>query len=96
MRYFSPEFLRPRSGTGVSSGTLRPANMTGLPFGAEAQFFILTRTHMARAFLAAPQSLFERAGRVVIAMALCAWRQLNDNAYVNRRAPPGRNPGSRS
>src|SRR5687768_15595670 len=100
MRHFSPHRLRPLTGLGVAAGTSRPAMRAGLPRAAEAQIFISTRTYPARARTAAPSSIFERAGRArprIVAKhlraAACAWSDINDNAHVDRRAPPGGNSG---
>src|SRR3954453_7695591 len=94
MRYFFPETLRPPM-RGAASGALRPALVAGLPAAAEADPFITTRTVEARARSAAPSSLFERARRRLSTAAERVWRELNDHAHVDRRAPPGRDPGGR-
>src|SRR5919107_673016 len=93
MRHFSPLIERPLMGSGVLAGTSRLA-MAGLARPADT-IFLLTRTFGARAEPAAPPSIFERACRSMIKTAMRAWSELNDNAHVDRRAPPGRNPGGR-
>src|SRR5688500_7920854 len=100
MRHFTPHRLRPLKGSGAELGP-RTAMNAGLPRAAEANFFISTRTFPARARTAAPSSIFERAGRAhpILAArqgraaAAGAWSDFNDNAHVDRRAPPGGNSG---
>src|SRR3954451_23297225 len=94
MRYFFPETLRPPM-RGAASGRLRPAILAGLPLAAEAHVFNATRTEGARAASAEPSSLFERARRRLSTAAERVWSELNDHAHVDRRAPPGRDPGGR-
>src|SRR5687768_7411700 len=94
MRHFSPLNERPRQGFGVPAETSRPAMIAGLPHAAEA-LFSTTRTFETRAPTAAPSSIFERARRTSVRTAASAWSDFNDNAHVDRRAPPGRNPGGR-
>src|SRR5687767_8199800 len=107
MRYSSPLKTRPRKGSGVAAGTLRTAPGAALPQAAEAHI-ISTRTFEARAQSAAPSSIFERAGRAALSATPSlypdgllhettarAWSDIDDDAHVDRRAPPGRNPGGR-
>src|SRR3954454_32506 len=94
MRYFFPETLRSPMKS-AASGVLRPALVAGLLPAAEAHPFITTRTVGARAGSAAPSSLFERARRRLSTAAERVWSELNDHAHVDRRAPPGRDPGGR-
>src|SRR3954452_23012794 len=98
MRYVLPDRFRLPNVRGVSAGALRPALYAGLPNAADATNFFSTRTLGARAGSAAPSSIFERARRwlpELFEAAPRAWSDLNDNAHVGRRAPPGRNPGGR-
>src|SRR5687768_8073019 len=93
MRHFSPQTLPARTGPGIAAGAYRPGFSAGLPHAAEAIFFFSTRTLKARAEQAAPSSIFERAPAAAARTARRAWSDFNDNAHVDRRAPPGRNPG---
>src|SRR4051812_4377434 len=91
-----PGLLRPAMTRGVAFGTLRPALSTGHLPAAEAITSFATRTLGARAGSAAPSSIFERARRwptFSIEAAPRVWSDLDDDAHVDRRAPPGRNPG---
>src|SRR4029453_13028692 len=90
MRHDFPPFQSPRMGSGAAVGIIGPAFWTGLPQAAEAQLFTLTRTIMRRAG-ASLLSLYERAPWPEAAAR--AWSFLNDNAHVDRRAPPGRDKG---
>src|SRR5687767_14359781 len=99
MRHFTPHRLRPLIGSGAEMGS-RTAMNAGLPRAAEAMIFVSTRTYPALARMAAPSSIFERAGRAhpILAArqgraAAGAWSEFNDNAHVDRRAPPGGNSG---
>src|SRR5688572_2352075 len=94
MRHEFPDNRRPFMGQGVASVVKRPAFWTGLFRAAEAQFLTSTRTVMKRA--AAPSSsLFEHAGGRPSGAAARVWSDFNDYAHVDRRAPPGGDPGSR-
>src|SRR5919112_44169 len=95
MRHFSPHTLPSSTGSGPAAGALRPDIRTGLPRAAEATFFFSTRTLKARAHGYAPSSIFERARGTAARTERRAWSELNDNAHVDRRAPPGRDPGGR-
>src|SRR5687768_14741193 len=93
MRHISPQTMPLRRGTGIAAWGLRPDVRTGLPRAAEAIFFFSTRTLKARADQAAPSSIFERAQAAAARTAQRAWSDFNDNAHVDRRAPPGGNSG---
>src|SRR3954454_25190149 len=93
MRYVSPGPLPAATARGAASGAPRPAFQAGLPIAADTKLSIATRTYRALAVAAAPLSLFERARRGPAKAARRAWSELNDNAHVDRRAPPGRDPG---
>src|SRR3954471_21910070 len=95
MRHFFPQTLPSRTERGIAAGALRPGISAGLPHAAEATFFFSTRTLKARAFRRAPSSIFERAPAAAARPARRAWSDVNDDAHVDRRAPPGRNPGGR-
>src|SRR5690606_25804374 len=95
MRHFSPELTRPLMCPGVRVGMVRPAISLGQPRAAEARIFTATRTFEARAVSAALLSIFERALADAVKAALRVWSDINDHAHVDRRAPPGRNPGGR-
>src|SRR6187399_2904139 len=73
----------------------RPAMVTGLPFAADATNSLSTRTQDARAEFAARESIFERVCRAALRVAASAWSDIDDNAHVDRRAPPGRDPSGR-
>src|SRR5881275_1160667 len=91
-----PGLLRPPMIRGAAYGTLRPALSTGPLIAAEALSLFATRTLGARAGSAAPSSIFERARRWLpgsVEAAPRVWSDFDDNAHVDRRAPPGRNPG---
>src|SRR3954468_12979460 len=91
-----PGLLRPPMTRGAAFGTLRPALSTGPLDAAEAPSSFATRTLGARAAPAAPSSLFERARLWLtgsIETAPRVWSDFDDDAHVDRRAPPGRNPG---
>src|SRR3954464_12090924 len=93
-----PGLLRPLMTDGAAFEALRPALLTGPLAAAEAQSSFSTRTLEARAASAAPSSIFERARRWLpgsIEAAPRVWSDFDDNAHVDRRAPPGRNPGGR-
>src|SRR3954471_17717528 len=95
MRHFSPHTLPSRAGSGIAAGALRPGISAGLPRAAEATFFFSTRTLRARAKGHAPSSIFERALAAAARPAQRAWSDANDDAHVDRRAPPGGNSGGR-
>src|SRR5215212_8790534 len=95
MRHFSPQTLPARTGPGVAAGALRPGISAGLPRAAEATFFFSTRTLRASASGRAPSSIFERAPGAAARTAQRAWSDVNDDAHVDRRAPPGGNSGGR-
>src|SRR3954464_14092467 len=108
MSYSSPIAPSPFTGTGVSAGISQPAHFAG-KLAADTNFFIATRTFETRAVPAAPLSIFEHAGRNLFEgarpedfsgrafteEAAGVWSDLNDHAHVDRRAPPGRDPGGR-
>src|SRR4051812_20849714 len=91
MRHFSSPSQRPQLGSGVAAGIFGPAPWTGLPQAAEAQHFTPTRTNLRRAD-ARLASIFEHVPWPRAAAAR-VWSFLNDNAHVDRRAPPRRNEG---
>src|SRR3954463_7838576 len=93
MRYVSPGPLPASTAWGAASGALRPAYQAGLPTAADTKLSIATRPYGALAVSATPSSLFERARRGPAKAARRAWSDMNDNAHVDRRAPPGRDPG---
>src|SRR5687767_9963037 len=92
MWHFSPGLTRRRSGDGLLSGRLGP--VSGPLQAANANIF-LTRTSDARRRFAARPSIFERAFVLLCGASVGAWREVDDNAHVGRRAPPGGNPGGR-
>src|SRR5436853_3573522 len=93
MRHFSPQTLPLRRGTGIAAGVFGPDIRSGLPRAAEATSFFSTRTLKARPKGYAPSSIFERARGTAARTARRAWSDINDHAHVDRRAPPGGNPG---
>jgi hypothetical protein len=94
MWYFPPRLTRRLFGDGVLGG-MRPALVTGLPRAADANIHLSTRTLDARPYFAARPSIFERAQLSALKAKVRAWSDLNDHAHVDRRAPPGGNPGGR-
>src|SRR5690606_25500575 len=91
MRQFLPGPDRFLTGSGMPGE--RPARAVGAPMSAPKTVMFSTRTYPARAPIAAPTSLFDRARHGGSPARARAWRHFNDNAHADRRAPPGRNAG---
>src|SRR5687768_10845108 len=94
MWHFLPGLTRRLFGEGWISGSVRPALIAGAPQAANANI-LLTRTFDARRMTAAQPSIFERARFLFSGAGEGAWSEVDDHAHVDRRAPPGRNPGGR-
>src|SRR5688572_11848142 len=95
MSHFSPFPGRTLAGSGAWARDFLSAHSAEDDHAADAELIIVTRTNAPRLQMIAPPSLSYRAHRLGKAGPLRARRNNNDHAYVNRRAPPGRNPRSR-
>src|SRR4029453_9904037 len=91
----APQIFGPFSEPLGVAAQLANGLVTGLPFAADATNSLSTRTQDARAEFAARESIFERVCRAALGVAAGAWSDIDDNAHVDRRAPPGRNPSGR-